>query len=112
MSRTHITSSLDQEKASISLPAEEFADFKNHLETIQYKFTLGKCDRSSYQESFVREVVDDLERVESGSEPYELWMEYWVLEELYHLFSDCTNPTIIAEFKDSLREYEHLRCED
>lgn len=107
---TYLTTSFDTDKAAISLPQDAFDDMKACIDGIVYKFQMDTCYLSDYQEPFVRAMSRDLERVESqrdGGE-VEIWMDYSILEELYHLVGDC-NAIVQAEFRDVMKEYEHLR---
>lgn len=108
--KTYLTTSFDTEKAAISLPEDAFQDMKSRIDGIVYDFQLDRSPLSDYQESFVRALQRDLERIEESNDmdEYEIWMEYSTLEELYHLVSNC-NALVQAEFQDVMREYEHLR---
>lgn len=107
--KTYLTTAFDREKAAISLPADAFSDMKSRITSLLYKFQMGTCHLSDYQEPFVRALNRDLERIDSQkSGEIEIWMEYSTLEELYHLVHNC-NIIVQAEFQDVMREYEHLR---
>jgi len=111
MTRNYLTSGLDKEKASISLPVDAFVELKEFFDGLEYEIVLGKSDLGSYQHSFVTDICDDLELIEKhDSEPYEIWMEYDILEELYLLAGDC-NVVVGAEMRDALKEFDRLKSE-
>jgi len=106
----YITTAFDNDKASLGFSEEEFQTIQTEIERIHRQIQLGEREVTDARRAFVYILEKDFSLAESNGAPYELWMEYHILEELYHLVGRV-GAGIQGEFQDAMREFEHLREE-
>lgn len=109
--KRYITTGFDNEKASLGFSPEEFETVKDAVEKQHYEVRMTGGEASEARRAFLYNLEKDLQMAKEQGTPYELWMEYHTLEELYHLIGRC-DAGVQAEFQDAMREFEHLREED
>lgn len=108
MQRTrYLTTSLDTEKASIGLSREEFEAFRDAIHRQHSRKKRDEEAVTGWSREMLWNLAADVDLIQDNGEPFEIWMEYYMLEELYHLVGDC-DVGVTSEFQDALREFEYL----
>lgn len=110
MERTQVlTTSLDTDKASLGLSNEMFNSL---VSCVSDEYTRKKRAEDDWNLSLFFNLQRDLERLSQREETYyEVWMDYWVLEEISHvvrMHGGLSSVELEAEISDSLREFDHL----
>jgi len=99
--------SFDIDKAAIGFTESEFKSLQNAI-TAKYETA---AETNGWNEALLYNLKRDCERLSKlGTEVTELWMEYWVLEEMSHIVRGA-DPGLDAEISDALREYDRLFVE-
>lgn len=107
----YLTATFDTEKASIGLSSDEFAEFREAIRSRYARKQRDETAVSGWSQEMLWNLVSDVDLLAERGEPFEIWMEYYMLEELYHLVGEC-DARVTAEFQDALREFEHLAADE